>query len=292
MMTLSIIVLNYNTKELTLKCIRSIVNKYREELKKKEVELIVVDNASTDKSISGIKGIMGTTRIKILRNKTNLGFGKGVNKGAKKALGKYLLFLNSDTEVGDKGFMAMVAFLAKNPKIGILGGKLKNPNGSAQASTGKFYTLWNLALMLFGGERLGLLRESPKTARKVDWVSGACMMIRADLFRRLSGFDENFFMYVEDMELCFRGKKMGFEIYFYPNIDVVHEEHGSSNRGFAVNEIYKGLLYFYKEHKSPQQFLVLKFLLISKAIIAIVVGFATNNTYLKSTYSNALKLAV
>lgn len=117
-------------------------------------------------------------------------------------------------------------------------------------------------------------------------------MIRSDLFKKLSGFDEKFFMYMEDMELCYRGKLLGADTYFYHNITIVHKELGSSNRTFAILNIYNGLLYFYKKHKGNVGYFTIKLLLVTKALIAILVGILTNNNYLKLTYRKALTVAI
>lgn len=291
MVELSIIILNYNTYDLTISCLKSIIPKFKKELESDRLEIIVADNGSKDTSIAEIsKSTAGVKNINIVENKENLGFAKGMNRVSKNAKGKYLLFLNSDTEVLDKGLTSMIEFLDSNKKVGILGGKFINKDGSSQASCGKFYTLFNLFLMLIGGERMGITRESPSIIKKVDWVSGGFMMVRRDIFKKLEGFDEHFFMYMEDMEFCYRGKKEGWDTYFYPRACVVHNRHGSSNKTFAIINIYKGILYFYKKHKNYWQYISARTLLTAKAIAAIFFGFLTNNTYLKNTYKSAIKI--
>ena len=289
MITLSIIILSYNTKDLTVRCIESIVKQYKQELTRKEIEIIVVDNASLDDSVSAIGKISSLQNLKILLNRENVGFGKGCNIGAKKASGKYFLFLNSDTEVLDNGFLKMTEFLDAHNDVGILGGKLLNADGSLQPSGGSFYNLFNLFLMLLGGERLGLTRKSAQKVEKVDWVSGACMMVRSEVFEKLSGFDEELFMYMEDMELCFRAKELGFKTYFYPNISLQHKQLGSGNRTFAIINIYKGILHFYRRHKSRFEYLIAKTLLFAKAAILIFVGILTANQNLSVRYKKAIK---
>lgn len=290
MTTLSIVILNYNTKDLTLQCIKSIQDNYKKQLESGEFEIIIVDNNSTDDSVFSIKKkVLSIENIKFLENKENVGFSRGNNIGAKEARGKYLLFLNSDTEVLDNGLLGMIDFLEKNERIGILGAKLKNIDGSNQPSCGKFYNLVNIALMLFGGGRLGLLRFSPKKIQNVDWVSGAALMIRSDLFKILCGFDEKLFMYMEDMELCYRVIEKKYIICFYPGLEILHKERGSSNKEFAIVNIYKGLIYFYKKHKNKLQYILLKILLILKAGIAIFIGLLTNNKNLTNTYKKALQ---
>lgn len=296
-MQLSIIILSYNTKELTIRCIGSIIKYYQKQLGKEEFELIVVDNASTDGSAEAVSNFQFPSaswrtnfQLKLIKNKKNYGFSKGNNIGAKSAKGKYLLFLNSDTEVLDEGLAGMVDFFEKHKDVGVLGAKLQNSDGTAQPSAGTFYTLGTIFVMLFGGERFGLLRESPLGTKAVDWVSGGAMMIRRSFFEKLVGFDERFFMYMEDMELCFRAKKEGLLTYFYPHVSIVHKTLGSSNRTFAILNIYKGLLYFYKKHTNYMEYLVVKLLLVVKACMAIVIGVVTRNGYLTSTYRKALAL--
>lgn len=291
MVELSIIILNYNTYNLTISCLKSIISKFKEELELGKLEIIVADNGSKDASVTKISNSVERLKnIYILENKENLGFAKGMNRASQNAKGKYLLFLNSDTEVLDKGFMEMIKFMDENQKVGILGGKFTNRDGSPQPSVGKFYTLFNLFPMLIGGERIGFIRESTSVIKKIDWVSGGFMMIRHEIFEKLGGFDEHFFMYMEDMDICHRAGIKGFDTYFYPKACVVHEGHGSSSRTFAIINIYKGILYFYKKHKSYWQYVLVKILLATKAVIAIFFGFLTNNTYLKNTYKNAMKI--
>jgi len=289
MIKLSIVALSYNTKDLTLACLKSVVSQYKQKLEKKEFEVIVVDNNSSDNSVAEISNLKSqVSNLIIIQNKENLGFGKGCNLGAKSAKGKYVLFLNSDTQVFDKGFLSMIDFLDKNSNVAVLGGKLENNDGSIQRSCGKFYNLFNLLIMLLGLERFGFLRSSPNKIQKVDWVSGACMMVRADIFEKLTGFDEKLFMYMEDMEICFRANKLGFVTYFYPNVKLKHKSLGSSNRTFAIINIYKGILYFYSRHKTHLEYLVVKLFLITKAGILILVGLLTFNSELRDRYQKAI----
>src|SRR3989344_8468693 len=184
MTLLSVIVLSYNTKDLTKKCLLSVVDNYKEDIDKSKIEIILADNGSGDGTVEEIK-------------------------------------------------------------------------------TDKF--------------------------SRVDWVSGACLMIKKELFEKLKGFDENFFMYIEDMELCYRAKKEGFLTYFYPDIKLEHRQEGSSSRQFAIKNIYKGILYFYKKHKPYWQYYLAKALLNTKAVVVFVIGTVIGDNYLKKTYKQVLK---
>lgn len=285
-MKLSIVVLSFNTKKLTLDCIHSILNIYKKDIDNGEIEIIVSDNNSQDGTVESLKK---EKKVKIVENDKNYGFSKGNNIGARKAFGKYLLFLNSDTLIKDAGFLGMIKFMEQNEKVGILGAKLTNPNKTVQKSCGNFYTFFNLLFTLFGKDVL--VRKSPDKIQRVDWVSGASLMIRKDLFNVLKGFDEDFFMYIEDMELCLRTKKLGYQTYFYPNVGLIHRELGSGNRSFAILSIYKGILLLYKKHFG-WQYPFARFILFIKASLSLAIGVFTNNNYLKKTYFEALRIAV
>ena len=286
MINLSIIILSFNTKKLTLDCVKSIFKVYKKNIENGEIEIIVSDNNSKDGTIEEIEKIKG---VKLVKNSENFGFSKGNNLGEKKANGKYILFLNSDTQIKDDGFLRMIDFMDENGKAGILGAKLTNPDGSSQKSCGNFYTLFSLLFTLFGKDLI--VRKNPDRMEKVDWVSGASLMIRKNIFEKIKGFDEDFFMYIEDMELCYRVKKLGFEIYFYPDIKLIHKELGSGNRTFAILNIYKGIIIFYKKHLIGQYPFV-RFMLFVKALVSLVIGVLANNYYLKKTYFSALKISV
>jgi len=288
-MDLSIIILSFNTKDLIIACLNSIVAQYKQELDNNQFEIIVVDNASTDDSVAELKRLKAAN-VNLIESKENLGFSKGCNLGAENAKGEYLLFLNSDTEIKDQGFVKMVEYLRKNENVGILGAALKNEDGTSQPSTGKFYNLFNLLLAMLGLERAGLLRESPKQITKVDWVMGASLMISKKAFEKTGGFAKELFMYAEDMELCYRAGKKGFATYFYPEVTLFHKGRGSSNRTFAILNIYKGILFFYKKHKSSLEYRTASAILFTKAFVLSKIGKLTDNKYLKETYGQALEL--
>lgn len=290
-MLLSIITLNYKKPDLTLACLDSLYGQFGEEFQSGKMEVIVVDNDSQDDSVEKLQSAIKKEEYKNVRfmeSGENGGFAKGNNLGAKSAKGDFLLFLNNDTLAKDKGLLKMAEYLSENEEIAILGGQLHNADGSLQASTGKFYTLVNAFLLLLGMQKFGLLDKSPSVLSEVDWVKGGLLMIRKDAFESLKGFDEKIFMYTEDMELCYRAKQMGKKILFYPNVKVIHAEHGSANRSFAIVHIYKGLLYFYKKHRSKLEYQILKTLLLAKANVAIIVGSMTGNQSLVKTYKEAI----
>ncbi len=113
-------------------------------------------------------------------------------------------------------------------------------------------------------------------------------MIRKEVFDKLGGFDEKIFMYTEDMELCYRAHLAGYQIYFYPGMDIRHKDQGSSNRTFAIVNIYKNLQYFYKKHRPLWENILIKFVLKTKAIALLALGKLLHNSYLTNTYEQAL----
>lgn len=290
-MKLSIIILNFNKADLTKDCLASIYTQYESQFIKNQVELIIVDNHSEDNSVRVIKENIKKEKYKniyLFKNDQNRGFGAGNNLGAKHAQGEYLLFLNNDTRVLDTGLWKMVEYFDTHKSISILGGQLRNTDNSLQASVGSFYNLPKVLFLLLGFQRFGFVDKSPKTIQKVDWVKGGLMLVKKDIFTKLLGFDEKIFIYTEDMEFCYRAWKQGYQTYFYPEVFVMHTEHGSTNRTFAIVHIYEGLIYFYKKHKPTWQLFLLQLVLRIKAYVLIALGRIISNNYLVKTYAQAL----
>ena len=291
-MLLSIITLNYKKPHLTLACLESLYVQFRDEFEEGTVELLIVDNASGDDSVDVLRKQIKDKSYKnvtLIPNGENAGFSAGCNLGAASAKGKYFLFLNNDTVVKDKGLLAMAAYMDEHSDVAIMGGQLHNPDGSLQPSAGEFYTPLYAFALLLGLQKYGLIDKNPQKITQVSWVKGGLFMIQSDVFKKLKGFDERIFMYTEDMELCYRAKLAGYKTYFYPHILVQHAEQGSSSRGFAIVNIYKNLLYFYKKHRPRREYLLVKSLMKAKAGMLVVIGLLTGNEYLVKTYREAMK---
>jgi len=323
---LSIIIVNYNTKKLTQQCLKSLIrNDRRLDFGNRETgpnqeeiipaQIIIIDNASTDgskKMLTKFKKQMEINRnmqsstakyietgrnmpvagnnFKVIFNKKNLGFAKANNQGAKIAEGEYILLLNSDTIVKEGAISQSLLWLSSHPERDLLGIKLLNLDGTIQASVGKFPSLKAVFFMLFldrisGGRSM----SSPAKTTSVDWVMGAFMLMRREVFTKSKGFDENFFMYMEEAEWCYRLKKMNFKIGFYPYAKIIHLGRGSAKTGRVkpIINIYRGLIIFYKKHK-PAQLPILKAILAIKAAISWSIGLIIKNEYLKKTYHQAL----
>ncbi len=290
-MNLSIITLNYNKPQMTLLCIDSIYKNFKKELETGVFEVILVDNGSEKENREKLEKEIGKRNYKnllLILNNENAGFSTGCNIGAKKAKGDLFLFLNNDIIVEDRGFLEMSLFFEKTSDASVVGADMKNTDGSRQLSYGNFLDPFQLSLFLLGIEKIGFW--GLRNPSRVDWVKGSLMMVRRSVFEKLEGFDENIFMYVEDMEFCYRARKNNFFTYFYPSVSATHKDQGSSNRSFAVVNIYKNILYFYKKHKSSFEYNLAKNLLITKAKSLIFLSTITNNSYLKQTYEKALRV--
>lgn len=287
-MDISVVIVSFNTKTLLDNCLTSLYTSIRGKLF--DVEIIVVDNVSTD----GTREMFAKKYPKVITilNSENVGFGIANNQGIQKAIGEYVLLLNSDTIVPNHAIEKLYEFTKKHPRS-FVGPKLLNMNRTSQTSCGPFFSLPVVFASLFlKGDVIGLTRWSPRKTKHVDWVSGACMMGAKKLFMDDLLFDEDIFMYMEEVDLLMRAKRKGYGTYFYAGAQIIHLGGGSSTnkRTGPVLNIYKGLLFVYNKHHSKRALAMLKLLLRIKALILITLGFVTGSTYLKTTYAEALKL--
>ncbi len=207
-MDVSVIILNWNTRKLLQECLQTLTHPQIGV----DVEVIVVDNASSDDSRDMVR--RDFPQVTLIANPMNIGFGAGNNVGIPASTGRYVLFLNSDTQVTEGALKAMVDYADANPDVGILGPKLLNADGSLQYSCRQYP---NLATGFLHNTPLGRLLPKNRfaadylmknwdhaTPRNVDWVSGAALMIRRTLLDQIGGFDEDYYMYCEDVDLCWR----------------------------------------------------------------------------------------
>ena len=287
-MDLSIIIPSFNTKEILRHCLNSILDN----TKNINFEIIVIDNFSQDGSQEMIE--KDFPMVILIKNKENLGFAKANNQGIKRAGGKYLLFLNSDTIIVKGAIKKMFDFLEKHKEIAALGPKLLNSDSSVQPSAGFFPNLLVVFVMLFLEHFFGgrFVRTGYSCLRKVDWVMGAALMVRKEIVGKIGGFDEKIFMYYDEVDLCYRIYKNGGAIYYYPDAEIIHlwQRSSQSGREGPILANYKGLIYFYQKHYGLGQLWFLKILLRLKAIFSIVIGHIINNQYLVKTYEKAFKL--
>jgi GT2 family glycosyltransferase len=285
---LSVIIVSFNTKKLTEECLSSTIKSLKGS--QLSYEIIVVDNVSTDGTREMLKKKFPA--VKTIFNAENVGFGKGNNQGIRIANGEYILLLNSDTVVLNNAIGKLVSFAKQHPNA-FVGPKLLNPDRSPQSSCGPFFSLPVVFAALFlKGDFIGLTRWSPNKARKVDWVSGACILAPKKLLKEDLLFDENIFMYMEEIDLLMRARKKGYPTYFYPRSLIVHLGAASSTnkkKGPVIN-IYRGFIYLYKKHGTPASLALVRLMLRTKAIIAWCVGVVLGKALLKETYEEAYRM--
>ena len=227
MIYLSIIIVNYNVKEF----LQNLIHSIEKATKNLSSEIIVIDNASDDGSVDIIKQKFPT--VKLIENKNNIGFGSANNQGLKIAQGKYILFINPDCIVSENTFDKMISFFNEHPDCGLAGCKILNSDGSLQlACRRSFPGPWTSFTKvtglsnLFPGSRIfaryNLTYLDENRIHEVDAVSGSFMMIKRDAYEKVGGFDDQFFMYGEDLDLCYRVQKAGFKVYYVPDTQIIH----------------------------------------------------------------------
>ena len=253
-MKVSIIILNYNTKNLLKNCLVSLKGTRR--LLTNEV--IVVDNGSVDGSEKMIR--KGFSWVKLIKNKNNLGFGKANNIAAKKAKGEYFLFLNSDTKLNKNTITKSLHFMEANSNYDVLTCRLELGNGKLDFACHRgFPTPWASFCYFIGLEKLpfcqqlfGQYHQTWKDFEKphqVDVISGAFFLIKKDVFKKLKGFDEEFFIYGEDIDLCYRLKQQNYQVGFYPQAKAIHYKKRSGRKKRSIRIRKKTKMYFYQTMK-------------------------------------------
>jgi GT2 family glycosyltransferase len=254
---LSIIIVNYNVKEFLQNLLHSL-EKASSNISK---EIIVVDNASDDGSVELLKSKF--PKIKLIENKTNLGFGKANNQALNIAAGKYLLMINPDTIVGEDTLEKTISFFKSHGEAGLAGCKILNPDGTLQLACRRsfpgpwtsFCKVTRLSSLfpkskIFARYNLTYLDENQ--TYEVDAVSGSFMMMTKDAYNKVGGFDEEFFMYGEDLDLCYRIQKAGFQVFYVHDTQIIHYK-GESTRRSALDEtkvFYDAMHLFVKKHLS------------------------------------------
>ncbi len=231
---LSIIIVNYKSEHYLDKCLASIYRESRAE----QFEIIIVNN---DQAANLAEIVKKYPKAAIFNCEKNIGFGRACNYGAKKALGGLLLFLNPDTQfLNDYAQHVVNKFEKSAKKIGIIGPKLLTDEGQTQAwCTGKDLTLGQRVKNKFWIVESRKLWESQKEIM-TDWVSGAALTIKKELFEKIEGFDENFFMYGEDLDLCAKIRDLGYTILYCPETAILH------SGGKSRENLLKQKLQFFK----------------------------------------------
>ena len=256
-MDCSVVIVNYRTDELLAECLAS-VDKEQGAL---ALEVVVVDNSRT-LAAGGFRERF--PRVTLLENAENVGFARAANQGIRLARGRHVLVLNPDTVVHGGAVAHMVSYLDAHPAAGVVGARLLDPGGSLQYSCRRFPGYFTV---FFG--RYGLLTRilpgnpasrdylyldwDHRTVREVDWVSGACLMVRREVVERVGAFDEGYFLFVEDMDWCRRLRDAGFTVVYLPDAVVTH--HIGVSRGPVPARLvwarHRGMLRYVRKHVRP-----------------------------------------
>lgn len=276
---LSIIIVNWNAGHLLKNCLESI---YRNMIKI-DYEVFVVDNASTDGSLEMVRKEF--PQVKLVQNKSNLGFAKANNQAIRESKGKYILLLNPDTIVQRDAFQNMIEFMNTHPQAGVVGSKVLYADGSLQLSCGHFPSLQTeffhstlLEEIFSKSPIIGNFRMTNwdhNSIKEVDWVSGACLLVRKAAIEDVGLLDEAIFMYAEDVDWCYRIKNGSWKIYYFPQSKVTHLESqiANSNLTNKLKNGYRGLYYFFKKHYGKKVATLFKILVANGMILRMTIRF-------------------
>lgn len=291
-MKLSIIIVNYNTYLLTKQTIESIIK--TEHLF--SYEIILVDNASSDESIEMLqidfKNLILEKKMKVFINNSNLGFAKANNIGIRNSQGKYILLLNSDTVIKENCLEYCLSQMEKDNAIGALGCKVVLSNGNLDHAckrgfpTPKASLYYLLKLHKKNPIKYGqydALHLDENKIGEVDCLTGAFMLMPKSVVLQVNSLDEDFFMYGEDIDLCYKIKEAGYRILYYPKAEIIHYKGGSSKkkRTKVIYDFHNAMWIFYKKHYTKKyNFLITSLVYIgiwSKYILEIIKNFLKKN---------------
>ncbi|MGH2522048.1 MAG: glycosyltransferase family 2 protein [Anaerolineales bacterium] len=258
MVDVSVIVVSYNTRELLAESLRSAFTAHDD----LSVEIWVVDNASMDGSPEIVAAQFPDVRL--IRNPQNTGFAAANNQALRAASGRFLMLLNSDAALLPGCLAVLRAAFVEHEGLGICGPCLLNPDGSLQPSWGDFptpkveflfqsflYKLWPTRFP-YGRRVHVLLRPAYRRFQWVDWVTGAALMLRREVFEKIGGLPADVFMYGEDLEYCARARQAGFRVAYVPAARARHHQQKSSRRDFArwIEKYTRATLAYYRRHGS------------------------------------------
>jgi hypothetical protein len=246
------------------------------------VETVVVDNASRDGSADAVRAAFPAVRV--VANAANVGFARASNQGARGTSAPLLLFLNPDARLDPGALAALAALAEERPHVGIVGPRTRGEDGRIQVSTGPDLSLaaeWRQRRLVRGvvrGEPGWLEEAEARHAREhePDWVSGACLLARREAFVAVGGFDERFFLYEEDADLCRRVRAFGWRVLFTPAAQARHALGASMARapGRARLEYHRSHLLYYAKHNGLLQRAALRALLATRAVVALAAAAA------------------
>jgi N-acetylglucosaminyl-diphospho-decaprenol L-rhamnosyltransferase len=274
MLDLSIIILNWNTRDLLAQCLKSLYDT----MSNLDFEIIVVDNASTDGSAEMVRREF--PQVRLIQNAENVGFARANNQAIRVSQGRCVLLFNSDAIATPGAIHSLVGLADAEPRAGIVGAQLLNLDGSFQASHTPFPTLWQEFLILTGLGRLLRGRwypsygpEEDKGSQVVDYVEGACMLVRREAFEDVGGLDEGYFMYAEEVDWCYAMRQKGWQVWYHPAAKVIHLGGGSSQnrRPQREGDLYRSRVCFFRRHYGDRATGLLKLQIYGFTALKIVI---------------------
>lgn len=288
-MILTISIVSFNTKDLLTQLLKSLIKS------KKNYPIFIIDNNSQDGSVEMLeKEFKG---VNLIKNNINLGFAKGHNIVLKDVKTKYVLLLNPDIKINPDDIKRLIEFMEDNPNCGILSTKIIGFDNKTHSNGGDLPVGVSLISWLFNLETFGIKQnfhrsdsDYYKNTREVGWVGGTVMMIRKSVLDKIGTLDEDYFMYFEDTEFCFRAKKAGFKIMLNPNIVIAHKSGASSKdpRFSQWRGEYWGLIHFYKKNYGYMASLAIR-ILVYFSIILRIIAFSIRARYnIVKTYAKIL----
>jgi GT2 family glycosyltransferase len=274
---ISFIIVNWNTRDILINCLNSIYKT----VKDIDFEVLVVDNNSTDGSQEAIKKRFPEANL--IENKTNTGFAHANNQALKKMQGRYALLLNSDTILQDGAVGNLLSFMNDFPKAGIAGAQLLNDDGSKQNSIDNFPSIeteiFNKSFLrlLFPNKYPGK-RRSYNNPIEVDSVIGACMIVRKEAIDEVGVFDEDYFIFLEETDWCFRMHKNGWKVYHVPDARVFHISGHSKKKAPWESQIeyYKSLYMFFRKNRRNASYITIRILKPFKILINLILNIPGN----------------
>lgn len=295
-MDLSVIILSFNTKDITKRCLEKleVSRKYCEKKLKNKIEVIVLDNASSDGSLGMIR--QEFPEVKLIAPKENTGFSKGNNIAMKQSKYPYILLLNSDVYLEEESLYKALAYFRVNLSCDILGARLNYVTGKLQPSAGNLPNPLNIIFWIMG---LSFISPSfhPKSRsffsknHRVGWVMGAFFLLKKEIFEKTGGIDENLFMHMEEIEWSKRISDCGFKIWYVPQIEVVHLHGASTNFDLSssfLNEL-KGVKYYFQKHY-PLSYFPIKLFLILGLILRVIAFSLLGKTKRARIYMEGLSI--
>jgi N-acetylglucosaminyl-diphospho-decaprenol L-rhamnosyltransferase len=276
---LSVIIVSWNTRQLLKNCLDSIFANPPTS----PFEIWVVDNASTDGTPKMVQERY--SQVHFIENHENVGFARANNQAIKQCTGKYILLLNPDTFVDSCSLEIMVDFLEGNSMAGAAGARLFNPDGTMQISSHPWPTLSRELLRLFHLDRILPYTEYPQnkwikgSAQEVDVLMGACLILRKDILDQIGYLDEDYFIYSEEVDLCYRIQRAGWSLYWIPQAKVVHFGGQSTQQvptQMFLNLYHSKIKYFRKHYgtlAAKIYILILMFASLSRIVMVPIIFF-------------------